>query len=176
MPLSSRAPRAGSGCLWCSRLPVAPLARSVVLPRAAAGRFKQEPSPALGLVNPNFEQAGGRDVAVFVAHVVDLAQARRQALVVVAQLRKHVLWIDIVSVIVEKGLTPGDVSDRAQTRPADLSRTFGDRVGHGENLVAVLIQKQMVVAEMRAAHVPMEVLGLHIEREDIGQQSSERGR
>ena len=28
----------------------------------------------------------------------------------------------------------------------------------------------MVIAKMRAAHVPMEILGFHIEREYIGQQ------
>ena len=50
------------------------------------------------------------------------------------------------------------------------SRALSDRVGHRKNPVAVLIQKQMVVAEMRAAHVPVEVLGLHIEREDIGRR------
>src|ERR1700727_1076018 len=125
--------------------------RSVVLSRAAAGRFKQEPSPALGHVDPNLEQAGGRDVAVFVAHVMDLAQARRQALVVVAQLRQHVLWIVIVGVLVEQALARGDVAVLAQTRTAYLTRAFRDRFCHGENLIPVLIQKQMVVAEMRAA-------------------------
>ena len=28
----------------------------------------------------------------------------------------------------------------------------------------------MVIAKMRAAHVPMKILGFHIEREHIGQQ------
>ena len=32
----------------------------------------------------------------------------------------------------------------------------------------------MVVAEMRAAHMPVEVLGLYVERESIGQQRVER--
>ena len=34
----------------------------------------------------------------------------------------------------------------------------------------------MIIAEMRSAHVPMEVLGLHVERKRVGDQRIERGR
>ena len=39
-------------------------------------RFKQKPGPALGLVNPNLDQAGGGDVAMFIANVMGLSQSR----------------------------------------------------------------------------------------------------
>ncbi len=40
--------------------------------------------------------------------------------------------------------------------------------------VGLLVEQQMVVAEMRAADVPVEILGLHIERKGVGQQAVER--
>ena len=46
--------------------------------RAGAGRLEQEPDAALGLVDPDLEQAGGRHVAVLVAGGVQAAHARRQ--------------------------------------------------------------------------------------------------
>src|SRR5216683_2920392 len=33
-----------------------------------------------------------------------------------------------------------------------------------------IVQKQVVVTKVRTAHVPVEVLRLHIEREDVGKQ------
>ena len=42
------------------------MARGVPL----AARLEQEPGPSLSFVDPNLDQAGSRDVAVFLAHVV----------------------------------------------------------------------------------------------------------
>ena len=38
-------------------------------------------------------------------------------------------------------------------------------------LLGLLVEQQMIVAEMRTADVPVEVLGLHIEREGVGQDA-----
>jgi hypothetical protein len=40
----------------------------------------------------------------------------------------------------------------------------------------MLVEKEVVAAEMWAAHMPVEVLGLHVEREDVGQKRIERAR
>ena len=69
----------------------------------------------------------------------------------------------------------GDVADRAQRGAADLAHALGDLVGDGENLLALLVEQQMIVAEMRAADMPMEVLGLEIERENVGEDLVELG-
>ena len=66
---------------------------------------------------------------------------------------------------------PGDVADRAQRDAADLAHALGQLVGGGEDLLGLLVEQEMVVAEMRAADVPVEVLGLQIEGEGIGEQS-----
>ena len=53
--------------------------------------------------------------------------------------------------------------------PPILRTRSAMRIGHGEDLVGLLVQQQVVVAEVRAAHVPVEVLGLQVEREDVGE-------
>src|SRR5438105_15034221 len=68
---------------------------------AAAARLEQKPDPPLRLVDPDFEQARRRDVAVLLADAVRLAHVRGEAHVVLAQLRQHVEGRDVVSVIVE---------------------------------------------------------------------------
>ncbi len=59
---------------------------------------------------------------------------------------------------------------------ADLAHALGQWVGHGEDLIALLVEQQMVVAEVRTAHVPVEVLGLEVDGEGIGKQRGECGR
>ena len=67
---------------------------------AAAGCLKQEPDASFGFVNPGFDQAGGSNVVVLIAKAISLAQSRYKRLVVVDQLGKHVLWLDVLGVIV----------------------------------------------------------------------------
>jgi hypothetical protein len=50
-----------------------------------SGHREQEPSPALGLVNPVFQDTGGSDVAVLVANLMCFARAGYALPVVVAQ-------------------------------------------------------------------------------------------
>src|SRR5262249_20568053 len=122
-----------------------------------AGRLEQEPGPPLGLVDPVLDQAGAGHVVVLVANRVGLAQARRQLLVVVAQLREHVEGGDEVRVVVQHALQAADVADRAQRGAADLAHALGDGVGGRENLLALLVEEEMIVAEVRAGYVPMEI-------------------
>jgi hypothetical protein len=60
----------------------------------------EEPGPPLGLVDPVLEQACGGDVVAFVTGIVDLPHPGYQALIVVLQLGKHVLRIDIFGVVI----------------------------------------------------------------------------
>ena len=55
---------------------------------------------------------------------------------------------------------------RAVLGPADAAR--GWVVAASPFLVfAVVVQQEVIVAEMRSGHMPVKVLGFHIEREDI---------
>lgn len=64
----------------------------------------QEPCPPLGFIDSDVDEAGSRDVAVLIADVVSLAEARRQRLIVLAQLGQHVLRLDVLSIIVGDAL------------------------------------------------------------------------
>src|SRR5262249_31449041 len=97
-----------------------------------------------------------------------------QLLVVVAQLREHVERRDEVRVVVEHALQPADVADRAQRGPADLAHALGDVVGGGEDLLALFVEEEMIVAEVRAGHMPMEIFGLQVKCKHDGKQDIER--
>src|SRR5687767_8164509 len=66
------------------------------------------------------------------------------------------------------------MSDGPDGGAADLAHPLRDRIRYGEDLIALLIKQEMVIAEIRSAHVPMEILGLEIQSENIGQQRVER--
>jgi hypothetical protein len=107
---------------------------------------------------------------------VCLTQETDQALVVLAQFGEHVLWGDEIGIVVGQALQARDVSDRTQRGPADLAYTLGEVVGHVENLFTLLVEQQVQVAETRTRHMPMEILGLQVKRERIGEQGVEFGR
>ena len=103
-------------------------------------------------------------------------QTRRQVLIVLAQLGEHVQWLNELGVVVLDPLKARNVSNRSQRRTAELADALGNRVGHRIQLISVLIEQQVIVAEMRPTHVPMEVLGLQIQREYIGEDCVHAGR
>src|SRR3989442_15384626 len=86
-----------------------------------ATRLKKEPGAPLGFVDPPLDEAGGGDVAVLVAHVMRLAKARRKVLVVLAQLGEHVLRVHVFGIVIEHALRAGDVPDRLEGGPSDLT-------------------------------------------------------
>src|SRR5262245_65363201 len=66
--------------------------------------------------------------------------------------------------------------DRADRGAADLACALGQNINAGCELIALLVEQEVVVAEMRAADVPVKVLGLHVERKRIRDQGIQRGR
>src|ERR1700690_4288600 len=80
-----------------------------VIPLAAC--LEQEPGASLGFVNPDFDQAGSRDVTVLVAHVMSLTQPACEGLVVVAKFSQHIQRFDVSCVVVQNALGACDVAD-----------------------------------------------------------------
>src|SRR5499426_4563693 len=68
------------------------------------------------------------------------------------------------------------MADRADRGAADLACPLGQNIDASCELIALLVEQEVVVAEMRAADVPMEVLGLHVERKRVRDQGIQRGR
>src|ERR1700678_270726 len=62
------------------------------------------------------------------------------------------------------------MANGANRGAAHLADALGNADGNGEYLFALLVEQQVVVAEMRSAHVPVEILGFEIKRKKIGQQ------
>ncbi len=111
------------------------------------------------------------DVVVLVAKLVKRAHAGTELRVVVTQLRQHVERRHIVSIVVEDTLQPRDVADRPDGRAAELERTrsaIGSLIG--VDLRRLVVEQQVIVAEVRTRDVPVEVLGLPVECGDVGQQ------
>src|SRR3954469_13290235 len=132
-----------------------------------ATRFVQEPGPPLGFIHPHLDKTCGSDVAMFLADIVGLTQTERERLVVLAKFGKHVAGLDELRVVIRDPLQSRYVPNGSDSEPAQLSDALGNGIGHGKKLVSLLIQEQMVIAEVRATHVPMEILGLEIEGEDV---------
>jgi phosphate transport system protein len=61
----------------------------------------------------------------------------------------------------------------APVEHVDGLNTLGDGVGDCKDLRGMFVEHEVIVAKMRTAHVPVEVLGLQIEGEGIGQQGIE---
>jgi hypothetical protein len=114
LPSGAQGPTAGPGAGFAATLEgsdVMARARSVpwyarqrARGFAGAARLEQEPDAPLGFVDPHFQQARRRDVAVLVADAVRFAHAVRQARVVLAQLGEHVERRHVLGVVVEHAL------------------------------------------------------------------------
>ena len=109
-----------------------------------------------------------------IADVMRLPQARRKSLVVLPQFGEHVLWLDVLGIVVQHALQASDVAYGPKGRPSHLANPLGDRIGHREELVGLFIQEQVIVAEMRPAHVPVKVLGLQVESENVCRDGIQR--
>ena len=68
-----------------------------------------------------------------------------------------------------------DLSDRMQRESADLANAFRDDVCHGEELFGVFIEKQMIIAEVVPAHMPVKIFRFHIKGENVRQNCIHRG-
>ena len=53
---------------------------------------------------------------------------------------------------------------------AQFSGPFGDGIRHVEELIALFVEHQMVIAEVWPGKMPVEILGFQIKGEYIGQQ------
>ena len=53
-----------------------------------------------------------------------------------------------------------DLADGMDGGASELAGPLGDRVGHGKDLVALLVEQQVIVTKVLARHMPVKVLGL----------------
>ncbi len=134
-----------------------------------AGGFEEEPGAAFGFIDPHFDQAGRGVVVRLGGNFVSRTQAFDQGLVVGVEFEQHVARRHEFLVVVVDSLQAGDVPDGADGGAADFAHALCDVVADREDLRALFIEQQVIVAEMRTAHVPVEILRFEVKRKDIGQ-------
>lgn len=105
---------------------------------------------------------------MFVTHVVGFAKTRSHRFVVLRQFRKHIEWLDVFGIIIEHALSARDFSDRMQCKSPELANAFRNDVCHGEELFCVFVEKQMIIAEVVPAHMPVKIFRFHVQGEHIG--------
>jgi len=93
---------------------------------ASAACLKQEPRASLRLIDPSFDEARSCNILIFLADTVGLTKASGERLAVLAQLREHVLWLDICGIVVQYALQAGDVADGPEGVASNLSDALGD--------------------------------------------------
>jgi hypothetical protein len=76
-----------------------------------ARSLEKEPSSSLRLIDPDFNEAGGSNIAMFVTDVVRLAQARGQRSIVLRELGEHVQGLDVLGIVIEHTLSSSDAPD-----------------------------------------------------------------
>ena len=155
------------------------LKRSLETPSRAMSEDRQEDrlrvdsnrtAPALGLVDPDLEQARGRDVAVLLAELVGLAHAGRQGSCCLRAARRACPRARR-SPRRCRGCAAGGRCPRstaASCRPSCAHARRSDRSSRRSD--RLLVEEQVVVAEVWAAHVPVEVLRLDVKREHVGEE------
>ena len=90
--------------------------------------------------------------------------------VVFTQLCQHVFRRHEVGVVVQQALQFLDVADGADRGAPQLAYTLGNGIGGRVDLVSLLVEQQVEITEMRAGHVPVEILGLHVDGEGVCEQ------
>src|SRR5207253_5736302 len=105
---------------------------------------RQEPCPALRLVDPNFHEAGSGDVVILAAYLVRGAQKPRELLIIRAKLGQHVFRTDELFVVVLEALVLGYIANRAKGGPSNLTSPLRDIVCHGENLLRLLVEQKVI--------------------------------
>jgi hypothetical protein len=101
------------------------------------------------------------------------AHTQEQCLIVLPKFAQHIGGSHELRIVVGDSLQTSYVSDGSDRRSTDLADPFGYVVGDGEYLASVIVKKQVVVAKMSSAHMPMEVLGLEVKGEYVRKQGIE---
>src|ERR1700733_7950102 len=105
-----------------------------------------------------------------------LAHVARQYRIVISKLSDHVERLNVLSIVVRDTLKPRYLPDRANGCAAEFSSSFSNGIRHGEYLVALVVEHQMIIAEMRARHMPVEILGFEVQRKRVRKKQLQRFR
>src|SRR5258707_5638407 len=143
------------------------LSPSRVLALGMPAALEEEPNSLLRFVNPVLQQACGGHIPCLVTQRMHFAHVLRQYRIVVPEFSYHVERLNVFSIVVHDALKTRNLPDGANGCASKLPCSLSNSIRHGENLVALIIEHQMIVPEMRAGHMPMEVLGFEVQRKHV---------
>jgi hypothetical protein len=127
----------------------------------------------LGLIDPILEEARSGYIARVVAKAVYGAHPQDQSFFILEEFAQHISGVNVARVVIRESLQACDVPDGPYRSSTYLPYAFGYLIGDGEHLIRMIVEEQMVVAKMRAAHVPVKVLRFQVKREHVRKQSVE---
>lgn len=93
--------------------------------------------------------------------------------VVGTKILHHVVRLEIVALAVFQALISTDLGNRTNHGGPQLPGAFRNLVRDRKQLAGLFVKKQVIVVKVRPAHVPVKVLRLDLERENIGQQQAQ---
>ena len=138
--------------------------------------LKEEPDALLGFVNPVLQKARRGDVSGLVTQRMRLAHVPRQYRVIIPKLSNHAEWLNEFGIVVRDTLKARDLPDRANGCAAEFSSSFSNGIRHGEYLVALVVEHQMIIPKMRARHMPVKILGFEVQRKRVRKKQPQRFR
>jgi hypothetical protein len=138
--------------------------------------LKEAPHTALSLIDPIFDPTGSCDVVAALTYLVRGQQGERQTPVVPQKFCERVSRSEARDILVFPSLTRGKIAGRADACSAELARVFRNVAGHGEDLIGVPGQEQVILTKTATAHLPAELPGLYVKRERIRKECPEKHR
>src|ERR1700730_17136088 len=94
--------------------------------------------------------------------------------IVLHQTSHHFPWRNEFVIIVPDGLQFTDMADTPNGCAAYTAHTFSQRINSVKDLLALLVKELVVVAEVRACQVPVEIFGFDVEGKEVGNKGVER--
>ena len=74
------------------------------------------------------------------SHTLCASRSRAASVLLSSPAQRACRGLDVLGVVVEHALRPGNVADGPQRKSTDLSNSFRDRVGHREKLIGMFIE------------------------------------
>jgi hypothetical protein len=102
---------------------------------------------------------------VLVAHGNHLSQHLSHVPIVLHEPLQHFTRLHEVIIVILNGLQLTDMADTADGRAPDTTHALSHDVYGFKNGLTLLVEEQVIIAEVRTGEVPVEVLRLDIERD-----------
>ena len=136
--------------------------------------LEEEPLSPVRLVEDVLEQVAGGRVTVLVAEHDGVMNRLRHPGVVLGQALNHILRRHQFVVVVFNRLQLAYVADASDCHASDFSDPLRHRVHRIQDRLCLFVEYVVVVVEVWAVDVPVEVLRLHIQREGVGDEWVDR--